>query len=220
MSKKDISAIVSGAGWISGFWHLMDREMRRQGWTVEQIRALVTETEPENQPIVKIVQAMRVPVGKPPAIQKPVGLPTTYDCSLGLRALIELAVGDPNLVNINPDITQERFPLRGTGIVKVNCRVEPFLSGETGEQAARRLTAAGHILADTGDLAGFLYHHPNEVEKFPWVVALAETARWTRPGSKVYVPCASVNGAYRNFNLGYFRRQFTSPGCGVLVRCE
>lgn len=38
-------------------------------------------------------------------LAKPIGLPTTYDQSLGLRKLIERAVGDRNLGNINSNIT-------------------------------------------------------------------------------------------------------------------
>lgn len=97
--------------------------------------------------------------------------------------------------------------------------MEPFLNNETGEQAAKRLIAAGHTLANTGDLAGFLHDHPKEVEKFTWVVALAETARWTSPDGSVYVPYASVDGARRYFYLDRFRFQFGSRN-GVLVRCE
>ncbi|MFA7654455.1 MAG: hypothetical protein WCX97_05500 [Candidatus Magasanikbacteria bacterium] len=147
------------------------------------------------------------------------GLPVTYNCDLGLVELIKLAVGKNNLNNINSDITQERFPLRGTGIIKANCRVEPVSASETKEQAAARLVAAGHILADTGDLAGFQQDHPDEMEKWGWVYVLAETARWAGPGGGVLVPGAGVSGANRNFYLDYFRDQFNS-GNGVLVRCE
>lgn len=150
---------------------------------------------------------------------KPVGLPTTYDQALGLAELIKRAVGPENLGNINSDITQERFSLKGTGVRQVNLRVEPFPSNETGEQAAKRLTTAGHTLANTGDLAGFLRNHPKEVEKWRWVVALSEDSRWTRPGGRICVPCAGVRGADRHFVLAYFRRQFYSV-FGVLVLCE
>ncbi|MEK7189659.1 MAG: hypothetical protein AAB666_01625 [Patescibacteria group bacterium] len=145
--------------------------------------------------------------------------PTTYDQSRGLRKLIELAVGPDNRGNINVDITQERFSLAGTCIRTVNLRVVPFLSNiETGEYAADRLTAAGRILADTGDLAGFQHDHPKEVEKYGRVIALAKNARMVSDGL-VYVPFASVSGAFRNFGLNHFRGQ-RNFGCGILVRCE
>lgn len=100
------------------------------------------------------------------AVVKRDQMSTTYDQSFGLRALIERAVGPDNLGNINPDITPGRFPLVGTDVRMVNLRVEPYLDNETSEQAALRLTTAGHTLADTGDLAGFLHDHPEEMKRW------------------------------------------------------
>lgn len=148
------------------------------------------------------------------------GLPVTYDQSVGLKKLIELAVGSGNLGNINPDITPERFLLWGTGIRKVKARVEPYLDGETSEQAAKRLTAKGCVLGNTGDLAGFLHDHPEEVEKWNWVLAISEDSRWARPGvGYVVVPDVCVGGASRLFSLRDFRHQLNSV-YGVLVLGE
>lgn len=147
------------------------------------------------------------------------GLQVVYDQSLGLRKLIERAVGPANLGNINPDITQERFPLKGTGVRKMNFRVEPYLQGETSEQAAARLTSAGFTLGNTGDLAGFLHDHPDEVAKWWWVFAISEDSRWADSGGIVYVPCADVFGAHRHFGLSDFRNPRDSDR-GILVACE
>lgn len=164
----------------------------------------------------QIVRGLRTGTIK---LAKPASLPTIYDQSLGLRELIERAVGKRNLRNINADITKERFPLSGTVTRTVNLRVEPFLANETGEQAAKRLIAAGHILANTGDLAGFQHDHPKEVEKWNWVFAISEDSRWTNSDDSVLVPYGCVDGAHRSFVLGSFRIHFYS--CfGVLVRCE
>lgn len=143
----------------------------------------------------------------------------SYDQSLGLIPLIHRAVGSGNIRNVNPDITPERFPLAGTGTRKVNGRVEAYLDGETPEQAAKRLTDAGHILGSTGDLAGFLHDHPDEVEKWNWVDAIAEDSRWTDPDGDVCVPCAYVDGADRGFGLIGFRARRHSVN-GILVLCE
>jgi hypothetical protein len=156
---------------------------------------------------------------KEPCWTTGISFSVTYDQSLGLTALIKRAVGEANVNNINSDITQERFPLQGKDVRTVNLRVEPRLDGETNEKAAKRLTAAGHILADTGDLAGFLHDHPEEVEKWSWVVALAKSARWTFPNGCVSVPYANVDGAYRGFSLDGFCDRFRST-FGVLVRSE
>ncbi|MEK9158786.1 MAG: hypothetical protein AAB673_02190 [Patescibacteria group bacterium] len=153
---------------------------------------------------------------------KPVGLPTTYDQALGLTELIRRAVGPDNLGNINSDITQARFPLQGTGVRKVKARVVPYLDGETSEEIAVRL--AGCAFGNTGDLAGFLHDHPEEVEKWGWVLAISEDSRWAGPdGGDVCVPVVRVCGAYRGFGLVGFRRRLRSDfvsNCGVLVLCE
>ena len=144
----------------------------------------------------------------------------TYDQSVGLVPLIERAVGRANLNNINRDITQKRFPLKGTSVRSVKCRVEAYLDGETSEQAAKRLTDAGHVLASTGDLAGYLHDYPEEVAKWSgWVLAISEDSRWSFPDGFVVVPYAYVLGAYRLFDLDDFRNQFDSI-YGVLVLSE
>ncbi|KKS53981.1 MAG: hypothetical protein UV20_C0043G0003 [Candidatus Magasanikbacteria bacterium GW2011_GWA2_42_32] len=143
-------------------------------------------------------------------------LPTSYDQSIGLVALIERAAGPSNLKNINRDITQERFKLAGSCVRTVNLRVEPYLNFETSEQAALRLVAAGRTLANTGDLAGFLHDHPEEVEKWKWVLVISEDSRWARSDVPIYVPFASVRGEARFFLLHRFRYHLFSTG-GVLV---
>jgi hypothetical protein len=138
------------------------------------------------------------------------GFSTTFDQALGLPKLIQLAVGKKNLSNINSDITSERFKLVGTGVRTVVLELAPFLDGETGEQAAKRLVSEGYTLENTGELAGFLHQYPAEVEKCGIVVALGEDSRWTYPGGDVDVPCAYVHGANRDFSLDWFDDRFSS----------
>ena len=142
-----------------------------------------------------------------------------YNQSLGFKALIERAVGPRNIGNINTDITPERFPLKGVGVRRVLCRVEAYLDGEPSEQAAKRLTGAGHILASTGDLAAFLHDNPEEVKKWAWVLAISEDSRWTDSDGFICVPCADVYGTYRCFDL-YDLRYPLYSGYGVLVSSE
>ncbi len=44
MARKDVPAIVSGAGWIAGFADKLVRGLRKQNVTEEQIHSLVTDT--------------------------------------------------------------------------------------------------------------------------------------------------------------------------------
>lgn len=172
---------------------------------------LVTLTATENRPALKVFLAERA---------KLMWRSISYDQGLGLVPLIKRALGERNAANFNTDITQERFRLKGPSMRSVKCRVEAYLDGETSEQAAKRLTDAGHILASTGDLAEFLHTYPEEVERWSgWVFAISEDSQWSGPDGFVYVPRAGVGGTYRRFALGDFRRQLRSS-YGVLVLGE
>lgn len=180
-----------------------------------------TPTFPQMQHFFRLVQEGKITTANFQAfLQNPasllVGFPTTYDQSLGLMALIKAAVGHDQ--GILEDIPKECFPLKGTCVVRtVNLRVEPYLNGETSEQAATRLVAAGLILANIWDLAGFLHDHPDEVEKRKdWVLAISEDSRCGYPDGRVSVPCAFVDGVRRNFDLHSFFCELSS-GNGVLV---
>ena len=181
-------------------------------------------TFPQMEHFFRLVEEDKITVANFQAfLQNPgrffAGFPVSYDQSLGLVSLIQRAVGERNLRNIDRDITPQRFKLAGTGVRTVNLRVEPSLDGETPEQAAIRLRKVGHTLRNTGDLAGFLHDHPDEVEKWAWVLAISEDSRWSRSGGNVCVPCAFVGGACRLFHLHGLRGQLDSR-YGVLVSSE
>ena len=210
MAKREKSDILSGMG--TGFQIL---KRLRDGCNNDRNLRRLLKDDGCFQRVVEILNEEDGVID----VQRSFGFPTSYDQSNGLRKLIELAVGEQNIRNINNNITQERFPLAGTGVRKLNLRVEPYLHGETSELAALRLMVAGHVPANTGDLAGFLREHPTEVEKWNWVSAISADSWWTDSDGYVYVPCANVDGAYRNFYLCDLRSRLRS-GCGVLVVCE
>lgn len=56
--KKDVSLIVSGAGFIGGFAHGLIKAMRRAGWSDERIHALVKEGELSDEMVNKIVSVL------------------------------------------------------------------------------------------------------------------------------------------------------------------
>lgn len=196
---------LSGLGTMFEIWKALVEAVIAKGGTDDDMRRIISDRGLAGK-IANLVVAKSAKS-------------VTYDQSVGLAKIIERAVGRENLGNISPDITQERFLLKGTGVRKVLCRVEAYLDGEMGEQAAKRLLAAGHVLASTGDLAGFLHDHPEEVAEWGWVDAISEDSRWTCPVGPVLVPCAHVGGADRYFRLRDFRNQHGSHG-GVLVLCE
>ncbi len=128
------------------------------------------------------------------------GFPTIYHQLFGLRRLMEktLSYHNQDIRKINYDITDDRFKLPGAGVRMVRLRVEPYLKKETSEQAAKRLVSAGYGLATPGDLAAFLYDHPQEWDKWSWILAVSEESRWTYCGS-AYVVCAYNYDGNRGF---------------------
>jgi hypothetical protein len=148
---------------------------------------------------------------------------TTFDRSLGLAVLIDRAVGPDNTKRVSPNMNPRIFLLGGTGVRSVRLKVEYCLETETKAQAAKRLVSAGYTLAGVGELAGFLYEHPKEVEKWPGIVsAVSESSRWTHHWDKgeyfVQVPFVAVedDSAYRRFGLDDFNALCRS-GYGILV---
>lgn len=157
------------------------------------------------------------PVEQKPGKSAEIWHEVTYDQSLGLDKLIRLAVGEQSFKYINMEITQERFLLRGDGVRKVQCRVERYLDSETSEEAAKRLTDAGHVLGNTGDLAGYLHDYPFEVTKYNGpVLAISEDSRWTSDGCICVPGVSSACLGIHHFELRDFRRHL-SPRYGVLV---
>jgi len=142
-----------------------------------------------------------------------------YNQSLGLKKLIELAVGKQNLGKINDDITQERFPLAGIGIRKLSLRVEPCLDDETVKEVRMRLLSAGHIPANTGDLASFFRSHPTEVGEWAEVLVVGEDSQWENADNRVCVPGVFVFKGGRYFGLCHlYSRVDQRYGVLVIVR--
>lgn len=157
------------------------------------------------------------------------GLMTKYDQSVGLRKLLEKAVGnvEPRYMKlyIDDNITEEYFPLAKVGPRIVRLWVEPYLKDETSEQAAQRLVAGGYTLASLSALAGFAHDHADEVKRWVWIFALSEDSRWKHPrtGSVLVPHTQSYAVKYPDFHISFkicpFQRKFDSH-FGILVEGE
>lgn len=125
------------------------------------------------------------------------GFPTNYDPAIGLLKLMRRTLKDSDKNNISKYITEENVKLPETSFQIVRPWVEPLLKKETCQQAWYRLVSAGLSMASPADLAGFLFHHPQEWEKWRLIMAIHEVSLW-RHGRKAYAV-----GAYNKANKQY-----------------
>lgn len=101
MSKKGVSAIVSGAGWIGGFADKLIRALRQRGLTDEQIHALVTDEGDER--VGQIAAVLAQPASKILGtfeIMLEGGIPASKLYSMG-------QYGGP----MPEEVTDKRFPM-------------------------------------------------------------------------------------------------------------
>ena len=71
MAKKDVSAVVSGAGFVSSFWANLDKEVRKRGGSDEAIYEALKDDSPLIPRFAELVVEMSRP--KNPSLLIPVG---------------------------------------------------------------------------------------------------------------------------------------------------
>lgn len=211
MSKKNVSAIVSGAGWIGGFANLLVQEMRRQGWSDESIHALVTESKPEEQSIQKIVSLLK----SPKAIQAGDTFSVTIDYKKSLADMI--AVGKYDYVN--PNIVEKNFPIQQRPSVSeadMQSSGNPYRTlGVQNDNSANivlvhlnKAVKTSEVLAYMDkqglrpayieELLAFGEKYPEIQRQFP-VVALGSV--WVSSGQGRSVACLGSGGSERDLGL-------------------
>lgn len=147
------------------------------------------------------------------------GCSIAYDPAIGLLRMMRRTLDESNIRNINYDITEERFKLPETGFRMVRPWVEPFLKKETPQQATWRIIHGGLAPANPGDLAAFLFHHPQEWAKWEWIMVINEYSLWNYYGS-AYAIYAYNYGLYRGYSHWGFKDPVSSTDLdrnGVLV---
>ncbi len=164
MARKDVTAIVSGAGWIAGFADKLIRELRERGVSNEQIHSLVTDEG--EVPVGKIADVLIAECFKP-AFSRDMAKEENW-------TLLEDA--------------REPWP-----ISVANMELMPFLKeGENyvgGEEMVRR--ARKELNTNLGQRhAEFLLEHQNEIpEEFRQYVLVFTGTIWRDRDGDRGVPC-------------------------------
>ena len=181
MSKKNISLLVSAAGWISGLVEKLVSALRERGITDEEIHALVTETGKEL--IGKIADVIAEFVKQ----TKKVVYTILVDYAVSVEELLKLGKYDWS----NSDITSEHFPTKRTG-GKVETKVELVHFGRniSSDEALKELDKMGYRPAEAHELLAFGAKYPDVQREFP-IVALGSVWRSS-------LGCRSVVCLYEN----------------------
>lgn len=139
----------------------------------------------------------------------PVKFTTTVDCGMTLEQMI--AAGNYDWVN--PDITPERFPIKGTTRREEEPELVHFNRDISSDDAIAELDKRNMEPADIVDLLAFGAKYPDIQRKFP-VVALGSVA-----GVHGYraVACLGRSGAGRGLSLYWFGGGW-SGHCRFLAR--
>ncbi len=194
MSKK-ASAIVSGAGFVAGFFTDLVAEVRRAGGTDEDIYRLAT---PDGKST--LAEMARLIVAKVAKSAAKTFAELLAACRQGW---------------VNPDFNEANFPLEPVAPDEDDWEVYEyhFKDVVTGEQAMKELEAMGYRLLG-GSRRGleFLAKNSDLQMDHPLVI----TARWQDRGGDWYAPFASRGGGRRGLILNYLGFDF-SPVYGWLV---
>jgi len=129
------------------------------------------------------------------------------------RTLVEMiAAGKYDWVN--PDITQEHFPLAGRGEEKREQALFWFRRNISSDDAIAEMKKAGYESEDVAGLLAFGRDNPELQRKFP-IIALKSV--WVGSGGRHRVPYLFRGGAERGLDLGYLVSDWRGD-CRFLAR--
>lgn len=119
----------------------------------------------------------------------------TLDYGMSLEQMI--AAGQYDWMN--SDITKERFPIVGSGVVEFECKLFHFDRNVSSEEATRLIIADGWQPAKIEHLLAFGAAKPEEQRKYP-IIALGSVAEFADGRC---VSCLCRDGAKRRLHLGW-----------------
>lgn len=159
MSKKNVSVLVSAAGWIGGFMDKLVIALRNYGVSDEQIHALVTQ---EGDAFVnKMANVIAMSMG--PVRVKKISFTIFVDYGIGIETL--LARGRYEWFDAI-GITAERFPADRTGTAGIEVVLINFGHVVATDEALDELNWMGYRPADAHELLQLGVEH----EYLPYMI--------------------------------------------------
>lgn len=145
-----------------------------------------------------------------PQVPEP-NISQAYPLHIDSSSSLEQMVAAGSYDYVNPDITQENFPLEGKS--DVEAVLVHFDRSIESEQVLSELERLGLSPASMAELAVFGATNPELQPQFP-IVALGSA--WTRPNGRRLVGCLGSISDDRGLYLGWFDDGW-DPGCRFLA---
>ena len=204
MAKRDVSAIVSGAGLLTSIFTELVDAVRERGGTDEDIHRLAT---PQGKELIgKIADVI---VGKSQSVGEV--YPVTINYDLSLKGMVR--VGGYDWVNDN--IIDKNFPVTGEGQGVVTLELVHCNRPMTSDEALAELAQRGMRPATLPELLAFGAKYPNVQREFP-VAALGSVWR-LRFGGRC-VPFLWGRSGKRNLNLNWLDHRWNTRDRFLAVR--
>ena len=204
MAKRDVSAIVSGAGLLTSIFTELVDAVRERGGTDEDIHRLAT---PQGKELIgKIADVI---VGKSQSVGEV--YPVTINYDLSLKGMVR--VGGYDWVNDN--IIDKNFPVTGEGQGVVTLELVHCNRPMTSDEALAELAQRGMRPATLPELLAFGAKYPNVQREFP-VAALGSVWQY-RLGNRCVPFLWSISGR-RNLNLNWLDHRWNTRDRFLAVR--
>lgn len=185
--KKNVSAIVSGAGWIGGFAEGLIKALREHGISDEVIHSLATDNG--ELPIGKIADVLAEIIQRPKNV---------FTLSVNYSRTIEDGIAAGKYDWTNSDITSSHFPSKEIGTKEVSVGLVHFGKDMTADEALSELDKAGMRPATLKELLTLGEKHPDLQRESP-IIALGSV--WQDPYGYRYCACLGRCDSVRVLHL-------------------
>ena len=204
MSKKNVSAIVSGAGWIGSLADGLIKALRERGVSDEAIHGLVVDGG--ELPIGKIADALAEVIQQTKNI---------FRFIVGQHKTTEEAVKAGNYDWANNNVNSRNFPLRPRPVGQKTIEFVEFDHDSISEEAIEKARKRGLERPTYEDALDFGEQYPEEQRKHP-IVFLHEP--WQSPGGSLLVLVLVNYSSKRNLNLHWFSYRWNRTFVFAFVR--
>ena len=188
--RKDVSVLVSAAGWIGSFVGELIATLRERGISDEQIHAFVNNNGKIS--VGKIADVMIADIRDSEGV---------YAVAFNYSESIEKLVAAGNYDWSNNDITSEHFPTSRTGKTETSIKLFHFNRGISSEYAIREMEKEGYRPAEAHELLSFGAKYLDVQREFP-IIALGSV--WRRPLGACHVLYLHQHVAKRYARLDWF----------------